>query len=92
MSSQAAGGCEARLAYVGRLSRPEPLAEPARSSEGDVMRTLRVALVGTAILALLVGSTGAVSAMMNEEEIPAAFVTGSRIVTRASRHLQHLRV
>ena len=43
------------------------------------MRTSRVTLVGAAILALLIGPTGAVSAMMNEEEIPAAFVTGTVI-------------
>ena len=30
-SCDAAGGCEARLAYAGRLSRSEPLANPVRS-------------------------------------------------------------
>ena len=42
-----AGGYDARPADHGRLDRAEPLANPARRVKRDVMRTLRVALVGT---------------------------------------------
>ena len=49
----AAGGDDARLLDHGRLDRAEPLANPARECWGDVMRTLRLSLVGTVIFALL---------------------------------------
>jgi hypothetical protein len=49
-----AGGCEARPAYVGRLDRVEPLANPARLATGvPVMRASRYILVGLAVLGLL---------------------------------------
>ena len=41
---------------TGRLDRAEPLANPTRACEGDVMRTLRSALAGMVIVALLVGA------------------------------------
>ena len=47
----------------GRLDRAEPLANPARVNEGEgIMRTLRLSLAGTVILALLGGVGGAVVA------------------------------
>ena len=51
----------------GRLDRAEPLANPARRVEGDLMRTfLRLHLVGATILAMLAGSGSAVLAQQAE--------------------------
>ena len=55
--------------HPGRRDRAEPLANPARTSEGDVMRTLRRSLAGMAILALLGGLGGAVLAQEQAEPI-----------------------
>ena len=50
------------LLTMAALDRAEPLADPPRAREGDVMRTLRLSLVGTVILVLLGGLGGAATA------------------------------
>ena len=60
----------------GRLDRAEPLADPARVSEGGIlMSTLRLSLAGAVILALLGGTGGAVLAQ--DDPMAPATVTGS---------------
>jgi hypothetical protein len=63
----------------GRLDRAEPLANPARESKGEVMRTLRLSLVGTVILVLLGGLAGV--ALAQDEPMEPALVTGTEICT-----------
>jgi hypothetical protein len=57
--------------HHGRLDRAEPLANPARAKEGDVMRRLRMFLVGMLTLALLGGLGGAGTA---QDEMPGVRV------------------
>jgi hypothetical protein len=77
-NQQVAGGCEARLAYVGRLSRTEPLANPTRALEGGaLMRTLRLALTGTVVL-LVGGLSSVVVAQDTTESASATYMSGTR--------------
>ena len=56
------------------LDRAEPLAEPARESRGGgIMRTLRLSLVGTVMLALL-GGLGVVAVAQEEGTEPTGVV------------------
>ena len=64
--------------HPGRRDRAEPLADPARAFEGDVMRTLQLSLAG--VMALLVaGGTVGVSAAdevaVEEPTTPPVWVT-----------------
>ena len=64
---------------TGRLDRAEPLANPTRVSKGDVMRVLRVSLVGTVILVLL-GGTGSVAlAQEDVDTVKVTPFTGTRL-------------
>jgi hypothetical protein len=60
----------------GRLVRVEPLADPAREGKGDVMRTLRVFLVGIATLAL----TGAMGGVVLAQDVEDRPVTATHVV------------
>ena len=59
--------------------RAEPLAEPARGMKGDVMRTLRLSLVGAIICALLGGLNGVALAQDDGDGGPVTHFTGTRL-------------
>ena len=59
-----------RCPGTGRLDRAEPLADPARTREGDVMRTLRVILTGTVTVVLISGLPGVIMAQDDVETGP----------------------
>jgi len=66
------------LPTMAARDRAEPLANPTRACEGDVMRTLRLSLVGTVTLTLL-GGLGGVALAQDEEASTPAFVTGNEV-------------